>query len=43
MLLVGGLIFGFNANGDVLAAFLPIIPMMIGLYGFGFAFAAVVL
>jgi ABC-2 type transport system permease protein len=43
MLLIGGLIFGFNTSGDVLKAFLPIIPMMLGLYGFGFAFAAVVM
>jgi ABC-2 type transport system permease protein len=43
MLFFGGLLFGFNASGDVLKAFLPIIPMMIGLYGFGFAFAAVVM
>jgi ABC-2 type transport system permease protein len=43
MLLVGGLIFGFRPTGDVLAAFAPIIPMMLGLYGFGFAFAALVM
>ena len=43
MLLFGGLIFGFNASGDVAKALLPIIPMMLGLYGFGFAFAAVVM
>jgi len=43
MLLFGGLVFGFNASGDVLKALLPIIPMMLGLYGFGFAFAAVVM
>jgi len=43
MLLLAGLIFGFHASGDVLQAFTPIIPMMLGLYGFGFAFAAVVM
>ncbi len=43
MLFFGGLIFGFHASGDVFKAFLPVIPMMIGLYGFGFAFAAVVM
>ena len=43
MLLFGGLIFGFHPTGDVLAALLPILPMMIGLYGFGFAFAALVM
>src|SRR5215203_4232502 len=43
MLLFAGLIFGFNTSGDVAIALLPIIPMMLGLYGFGFAFAAVVM
>ena len=43
MLFFGGLIFGFQINGNLWAAFAPIIPMMIGLYGFGFAFAAVVM
>ena len=43
MLLFAGLVFGFNASGDVVKALLPIIPMMLGLYGFGFAFAAVVM
>ena len=43
MLFFAGLVFGFNASGDVLRAFLPIISMMLGLYGFGFAFAAVVM
>ncbi len=43
MLFFAGLIFGFHASGDVFKAFLPIIPMMLGLYGFGFAFAAVVM
>ena len=43
MLFFAGLVFGFHASGDVLNAFLPIIPMMLGLYGFGFAFAAIVM
>jgi ABC-2 type transport system permease protein len=43
MLLFGALMFGFHATGDVLQAFAPIIPMMLGLYGFGFAFAAIVM
>jgi ABC-2 type transport system permease protein len=43
MLFFGGLIFGFHASGNVLKALLPIVPMMLGLYGFGFAFAAVVM
>ena len=43
MLFFGGLIFGFQINGNLWEAFQPVIPMMIGLYGFGFAFAAVVM
>jgi len=43
MLLVAGLIFGFQISGNVLPAVLTALPMLIGLYGFGFAFAAVVL
>jgi len=43
MLLVAGLIFGFQVSGSVLAAFLNVLPMLIGMYGFGFAFAALVL
>lgn len=43
MLFFGGVLFGFNPSGDVLRALVPVIPMMVGLYGFGFAFAALVL
>jgi ABC-2 type transport system permease protein len=43
MLLIAGALFGFQPTGNALAAFLTAIPMLIGLYGFGFAFAAVVL
>lgn len=43
MLLLATLAFGFHASGDVLKAFLPVLPMLLGLYGFGFAFAALVL
>ena len=43
MLVLAGLLFGFRPTGDVLAAFLTVAPMLIGLYGFGFAFAALVL
>lgn len=43
MLLIAGLIFGFRPAGNVLPAFLTVLPMLIGLYGFGFAFAAVVM
>jgi ABC-2 type transport system permease protein len=43
MLFFAALIFGFRPTGNVWAAFQPIIPMMIGLYGFGFAFGALVM
>ena len=43
MLALGAALFGFKPTGSVLAAFLTAIPMLLGLYGFGFAFAGVVL
>jgi ABC-2 type transport system permease protein len=43
MLLVAGTLFGFQISGNVLPALLTALPMLIGLYGFGFAFAALVL
>lgn len=43
MLMLAALLFGFRVTGDVLNAFLPVVPMLLGLYGFGFAFAAMVL
>ncbi len=43
MLFIAGLIFGFYPTGSALAAMLTALPMLIGLYGFGFAFAALVL
>jgi ABC-2 type transport system permease protein len=43
MLAAAGLIFGFRPTGNTLAAVLTALPMLLGLYGFGFAFAAVVL
>jgi ABC-2 type transport system permease protein len=43
MLIVCGFVFGFHPTGDVLHAVLAILPMLIGLYGFGFAFAGLVL
>jgi ABC-2 type transport system permease protein len=43
MLLVAGAIFGYQTTGNTLAAVLTALPMLIGLYGFGFAFAALVL
>jgi ABC-2 type transport system permease protein len=43
MIVVATLIYGFHPTGNALAAILAAIPMLIGLYGFGFAFAALVL
>ncbi len=43
MLLFAGALFGFHPTGDVLSAFLTTLPMLVGLYGFGFAFASLVL
>jgi ABC-2 type transport system permease protein len=43
MLLVSGLMFGFNISGNVLKALAALLPMLIALYGFGFAFAALVM
>jgi ABC-2 type transport system permease protein len=43
MLAMAGALFGFRPTGNTLAAFLVAIPMLLGLYGFGFAFAAIVL
>jgi len=43
MLLFAGALFGFQISGNIGAALLTVLPMLIGLYGFGFAFAALVL
>jgi ABC-2 type transport system permease protein len=43
MVLVAALLFGFHPTGNALAALLTVIPMLVGLYGFGFAFASIVL
>jgi ABC-2 type transport system permease protein len=43
MLLLAGLLFGFRPTGNVLAAGLTLLPMLVALYGFGFAFAGLVL
>lgn len=43
MLAIAGAMFGFKPTGDTVAAVLTAIPMLVGLYGFGFAFAALVL
>jgi ABC-2 type transport system permease protein len=43
MILVAALVFGFHPTGNAVAAILASLPMLVGLYGFGFAFAALVL
>ncbi len=43
MLLIAALLFGFRPTGNAFAALLSAVPMLIGLYGFGFAFAALVM
>lgn len=43
MLVIAALLFGFRPTGNVIAALLTAIPMLVGLYGFGFAFAGIVL
>ncbi|HYN89666.1 MAG TPA: ABC transporter permease [Ardenticatenaceae bacterium] len=42
-LLLATLLFGFEISGNLLAAVVPLVPMLVALYGFGFAFAALVL
>ncbi len=43
MLVIGALLFGFQTTGATLAAIVITIPMLLGLYGFGFMFAAIVM
>lgn len=43
MLFLAWLFFGFRVTGNLLPAFAVLVPMLIALYGFGFAFAALVL
>jgi ABC-2 type transport system permease protein len=43
LLLLGGLLFGFHLGGNLLAAAAVLAPLLIALYGFGFAFAGLVL
>lgn len=43
MIFVAALLFGFTPTGNALATLLTVAPMLIGLYGFGFAFAALVM
>ncbi len=42
-LFLAWLVFGFHVSGNVLYALSAALPMIVALYGFGFAFAAVVL
>ena len=43
MLVIAGALFGFRPTGNIFAALLTSLPMLVGLYGFGFAFAGLVL
>lgn len=43
MLALASLLYGFRPTGNTLAALLTAIPVLVGLYGFGLAFAALVL
>jgi ABC-2 type transport system permease protein len=42
-LFISGSLFGFSIIGNLGLAILTVLPMLVGLYGFGFAFAALVL
>lgn len=42
-IVIASLFFGFHPTGNALLALLNVIPLLIGLYGFGFAFAALVM
>lgn len=43
MLILTRIFFGVHITGNMLGAFSAVIPMLVALYGFGFAFAAIVL
>ncbi len=43
LLAIAWALFGFRVTGNLLAALGVVLPMLLALYGFGFAFAAVVL
>jgi len=43
MLALAWLLFGFQISGSLASAALVLVPMLVALYGFGFAFAAIVL
>lgn len=42
-LLLSALIFGFRPTGNIGAAILSMLPVLVGLYGFGIAFASLIL
>lgn len=42
-LFLAWLFFGFRVTGSLLSAFAVVVPVLVALYGFGFAFAALVL
>jgi ABC-2 type transport system permease protein len=43
VLVLAWLFFGFRVSGDLFAALVIVMPILVALYGFGFAFAALVL
>lgn len=43
VLALGALLFGFQVSGNLATALLAVLPVLIALYGFGFAFAGLVL
>lgn len=43
VLVLGAIFFGFKIGGNLVPAVLVLLPMLIALYGFGFAFAGIVL
>jgi ABC-2 type transport system permease protein len=43
MLIIAALLFGFRPTGNLLLSLAAVLPMLLGLYGFGFAFAALVM
>ena len=43
MVILAALMFGFHPTGNLMAAILTMLPMLLGFYGFGFAFAALVM
>jgi ABC-2 type transport system permease protein len=43
ILVVAAALFGFTSSGNTVVAILTVVPMLLGLYGFGFAFAGIVL